>query len=366
MGDYIKFAFMCRERKQELKNKVAIIGSGPAGLSAAGYLGCIGYEIDIYDKLPIPGGLMIFGIPSWRIPPRRVIDGARELEEKFGVKFLLKTKIYSGENIHEEGDDYIEKKIELADLIEKYDLLLVATGTWRSKIPRIPGAESTGVVTALEYLYKWKLYENKYIPRKPHIGKNVVVIGAGYSAVDAAEVALRNGAEVSLVYRRTIQEAPAGIYEIERLKHEGVLFIELASPVEIITENGLAKGVKFQKMTLGPPDETGRPRPVPVPGSDFTIEADTVVFATGESPTPPLSPSIVDKVGLKLTKDGAIAVNTLMQTSIQKVFAAGDVVTGPSRIGPAMKSGLTAARYMHNWYTAKTGKMINPIEVISH
>lgn len=364
MGDYMKFAFMCREPRGSVKAKVAVIGAGPAGLGATGYLACMGYEIDVYDKLPLPGGLMIFGIPSWRIPPRRVLDGARELEERFNVKFLLKTKIYTGDHTHEEGDDYTERLVDLAELIEKYDLVLISTGTWKSKIPKMPGVEARGVTTALEYLYKWKLYEHKLSSKKPEMGRNVVVIGGGYSAVDAAEVALKNGAEVNLVYRRTVQEAPAGIYEIERLKHEGVIFTELASPLEIIAENGEVKGVKFQRMKLGEPDETGRPRPVPIPGSEFVVEADIVVFATGESPTPPLSPSMVEKIGLKLGKDSSIIVNNIMQTSIQKVFAAGDVVTGPSRIGPAMRTGLAAARYMHNWFSAKTGRMVSPAEVI--
>lgn len=363
LANYVRFAFMCREKTTSLKARVAVIGAGPAGLSAAGFLACMGYEIDIYDKLPLPGGLMIFGIPSWRIPPQRVLDGARELEEKFNVKYILKTKVYTGSHIHEEGDDYVEKHVDLQDLIDKYDLVLVATGTWRSKIPKLPGTDAKGVTTALEYLYRWKLYELKLVQSKPETGRNVVVIGAGYSAVDAAEVAARNGAEVNVVYRRTIQEAPAGVYEIERLRGEGISFTELASPVEIIAENGVVKAVKFQRMKLGEPDETGRPRPVPIPGSEFTIEADTVIFATGESPTPPLSQDIADKLGLKIGKDGSILVNNIMQTSIKKLFAAGDVVTGPSRIGPAVRNGLQAARFMHNWFLAHTGRMVSPTQV---
>lgn len=348
-----------------MKARVAVIGAGPAGLAAAGFLACMGYEIDIYDKQPLPGGLMMFGIPSWRIPPQRVLDGARELEERFGVKYILKTKVYAGDHGHDEGDEYVEKQIALGEVIEKYDLVLIATGTWRSKIPKLPGVDAIGVTTALEYLYKWKLYEHKLVQKKPEIGKSVVVIGAGYSAVDAAEVAARNGAEVNVVYRRTIHEAPAGVYEIEKLKSEGISFTELASPVEIIVENGHVKSVRFQRMKLGEPDETGRPRPVPIPGSEFTIEADMVVFATGESPTPPLSQGMADKLGLRIGKDGSILVNNIMQTSIQKVFAAGDVVTGPSRIGPAIRNGLNAARFMHNWFLARTGRMISPSQVIS-
>lgn len=360
MGDYMKFAFMCRERRQSLNTRVAVIGAGPAGLSATGFLACSGYDVDVYDKQPLPGGLMTFAIPSWRIPPSRVLDGARELEEKFNVKIITRSKVYAGEETHEEGDDLVEKKINLEDILSQYDLVLITTGTWISKIPKLPGTGSRGVTTALEYLYKWKIHEYKLAPVKPPIAKRVVVIGGGYSAVDAAERALKTGAEVHLVYRRTIREAPAGIYEIERIKREGVAFTELASPVEIIEKNGVAIGVKFQKMTLGPPDETGRPRPIPVPGGEFIVDADLVVFATGESPTPPVSPSRAEAVGIKLNKDGSIWVNDIMQTSNPKVFAAGDVVHGASRIGPAIRSGLKAARYMHNWFMAKTGRMVTP------
>ncbi|MEM3912955.1 MAG: FAD-dependent oxidoreductase [Desulfurococcaceae archaeon] len=365
MGDYMKFAFMCRDKKKNTGARVAVIGAGPAGLTASGYLACEGYDVDLYDKQPLPGGLMTFAIPQWRIPPERVVNGAKELEEKLGVKILLKTKIYAGEPPHEEGDDFVEKKVNLEDLINNYDMVLISTGTWASKIPRIPGVEAKGVTTALEYLYKWRIYEYNYTTTKPPLGRNIVVIGAGYSAIDAAEKALKTGAEVHLVYRRTIREAPAGLYEIERIKREGVTFIELASPAEIITENNVVKAIKFQKMTLGPPDETGRPRPVPIPGGEFVIEADLVVFATGESPTPPVKSSTAEKLGLRLNKDETIAVNALMQTSIPKVFAAGDVVTGPSRIGPAIRSGLKAARSMHYWFSAKTGKLVSFSEVIS-
>jgi len=365
LGDYIRFAFMCRERGVGINARVAIIGAGPAGLYAAGFLACQGYEVDVYDKQPIPGGLMTLAIPSWRIPPQRVLDGVKELEERFNVKFVYKAKVYSDEPSHEEGDDLVEKRVNFADLLSNYDLVLIATGTWASKVPKLPGVDAKGVTTALEYLYKWKVYELRLAQISPPTAKRVVVIGGGYSAVDAAERALKTGAESILVYRRTIKEAPAGVYEIERIKRAGVEFIELASPVEVIVENGVARGVKFQKMTLGPPDETGRPKPVPIPGSEFVVEADLVIFATGESPTPPISPKAAESLGLKLNKDGSIWVNQIMQTSIPKVFAAGDVVHGPSRIGPATKSSLKAARNMHNWFIAKTGKALPTVGVIA-
>lgn len=350
------FAFMCKERKKTAGVKVAIIGAGPAGLAAAGYLACEGYEVDVYDKQPLPGGLLLFAIPPWRIPPERVLGGVKKLEEVLGVKFLMRTKVYTGEGRHEEGDRFVDKKVALEDLLSSYDMVLVATGTWNSKIPRMPGIDLSGVTGALEYLYEWRLYELGYLDHKPYVPKRLVVVGAGYSAVDVAERGLKLGAEVYIAYRRTIREAPAGIYEVEKLKREGAVFMELVSPVEVLGENNRVVALKLQKMKLGAPDETGRPRPEPVPGSEFTLEADLVVFATGEAPTPPVSHEAAEKIGLKLNKDGTIQVNNLMQTSIPKLFAAGDVVHGPSRVGPAIRSGLKAAKFMHNWFTAKAGK----------
>ncbi|ADV64380.1 FAD-dependent oxidoreductase [Desulfurococcus mucosus] len=348
----MNFAFMCKEKTGSTNIKVAVIGAGPAGLAAAGYLACQGYSVDVYDKLPHPGGLMVFAIPPWRIPRSRVLEGVRDLEKRLGVRFITRTKVYaSPEPAHEEGDGFVEKTLSLEEIVGSYDLVLLSTGTWRSKIPRIPGSDAKGVESALEYVHGFRLYELGLAASKPFPGKRVVVVGGGYSAIDAAEQAVREGAEAYLVYRRTVKEAPAGLFEVERVKRLGVEFMELVSPVEIISENGAVKAVKLQRMQLGPPDETGRPQPIPVPGSEIVVEADRVVFATGETPTPPLpqSEEYMGRLGIKLKKDGSIVVNQIMQTGNPKVFAAGDVVHGPSKVGPAIRSGFYAARYMHNW-----------------
>ncbi len=356
----MRFVFLCKEKPPTVGKKVAIIGAGPAGLAATGYLACKGYDIDVYDKLPLPGGLMIFAIPPWRIPREVVLEGAKELEKEFSVKFFLKTKVYYGEKRHDEGDEFIEKTISFEEILGNYDAILITTGTWRSRIPRIPGKDAEGVVSALEFLYKHRLKELGYIDKIPYHGKRVIVVGGGYSAVDAAEQALADGyEEVYLVYRRTIREAPAGIYEIERIRRMGVNVIELASPVEIIAENNIVKSVKFQKMRLGPPDESGRPKPIPVPGSEFTLDADIVVFATGETPTPPFSDQeVMTKFNIKIEKHGNIAVDGYYRTGNPKVFAAGDVVHGPSKIGPAIGSGLKAARFMDRILRAKAGELV--------
>lgn len=361
MINYMKFAFMCKERGKPNNLNIAIIGAGPAGLVASGYLSCRGYNVDVYDKQPLAGGLITFAIPPWRISRENVMKGIEELRDKYNVNFILKTKVYTGKQRHEEGDDFVEKQVSLEELINKYDAILITTGTWTSRIPSIQGVDAKGVYTAVEYLYRHRIYELGLTSEKPPIGRRVVVIGGGYSAVDSAEQALRDGAESYLIYRRTIKEAPAGIFEIRRIEREGVNFMELASPLEIVVKNGVVKGVKFQKMKLGPPDETGRPRPIPIPGSEFIIEADIIVFATGERATPPVNPEdteALNKLGIKLTKWNTIEVNEIMQTSNPKIFAAGDVVNGPSRIGPAIRSALYASKYLDNWLQARLSKPV--------
>jgi len=339
----MKFAFLCRERSGGGRGRVAVIGGGPAGLAATGYLVCQGYEVDVYEKQPIAGGMMMFAIPPYRVVREGLLEGLENLEKNFSVKFFTKTKVFCGEKPrHDEGDAFVENVVDLKKIIDEYDAVILTTGTWRSRELGIPGSEVGGVYSALEYLYEWWVYEYKFSTHAPPVGRKVVVIGGGLSAIDAAEVSLIKGAhEVYLVYRRTIKEAPAGEYEVRRVMREGVKLVELAAPNRIVVENGALKGVEFVKMRLGEPDESGRPRPVPIPGSEFIIEADLVIAAIGELPTPPFEKQCDS---ISTTKDGRITVNVRMQTANEKVFAAGDVVTGPSMIGKAFGSGLKAAQ----------------------
>lgn len=361
MHKAMRFAFMCREKLGNAGSRVAIVGAGPAGLGAAGYLSCRGYEVEVYDKLPLPGGLMVFAIPPWRISKDAVLSGAKELEESLGVKFILKTKVYLGDRIRrDEGDDFVERIMSLDKLIDEYDAVIIATGTWESKLPKLPGVESRGVTTALAYLYKHRIYELGLTSRRPEDGKRVVVIGGGYSAIDAAEQALNNGSYPYLVYRRTIKEAPAGVYEFMKAVSAGINVIELASPIEIVAEGGIVKGVKFQRMKLGSLDETGRPKPIPVPGSEFFIEADTVIFATGEAATPPFNideEGILNRLKIRVFKEGNIEVLKEDSSINQKVYVAGDVARGPSRIGPALGMGLQVARKVDYILQARAGKL---------
>ena len=336
----MKYAFLCRKPVYTVNKRVAIVGAGPAGLTVAGYLACRGYEVDVYDKLPYPGGLMTFAIPRSRINVDDVFSGWRDLEENFSVKFYFKTKVSAGEGV-DEGDDFVEKRVNLLELSGNYDAVVVATGTWKSRRLGIEGEDSRNVVTALSFLYHERLRELKLLPEmRINPPQRAVVIGAGLSAIDAAEECLSLGArEVYLVYRRSIKEAPAGAYRVRELVGKGVKWVELAQPVRIISEGGLAKGVEFVRVKLGERDETGRPRPVPVPGTEFIIEADLVVEAVGEGPTPPIYQGDLLK---HVDKSGKLVVDSNFRIPGTNIFAVGDVVNGATKVGLAVDHALKA------------------------
>ncbi len=354
-ADAVKFTFMCKQQATvpgRGKLKVAIIGGGPAGLSAAGFLVCQGYDVYVYEKNPLAGGLMLFAIPSERIPPENVLEGIEELKDKYNVNFITRTKIYGNSKPREEeGDKLVEKIISLKDIVDNHEAVLITTGTWQSRRLNCPGEKGPDVYTALEFLYELRIYEKGFVHHKPKLGNRVIVVGGGLSAVDAAFEALKSGAkEVIMAYRRTIKEAPAGVHEIRKLISKGVKWMELISPKEIVRENGRVRAVVFQKMRLGEPDESGRRRPIPIPGSEVVLEADTVIEAIGEIPTPPFENGYL---GLKHDSKYRIIVDEHYRTSNPKVFAAGDVVSGPSMIGPAIRSGLFAAKSIHLYLSAK-------------
>jgi len=339
---FVRFAFLCREPLYSINKKVAIIGAGPAGLFVAGYLACRGYSIDIYDKQPLPGGLMTFAIPRTRVDINGVIEGCKELEEKFNVKFYLRTKVVGEKSIIDEGDEFVKEAVKLDDLNAKYDAIVIATGTWKSKHLGLPGENSRNVFTALNFLYKLRTTELGF--KHGSVGKlgKVIVIGAGLSAVDVVEECLSKGAqEVYMVYRRSIKEAPAGIYRIKGLIEKGAKFIELAQPQRFITSGDVVKAVEFIKVKLGKPDESRRPLPIPIPGSVFVIDADIIVIAIGEVPTPPILGGSLAKY---VNSDGRISVDLDFRIPRTNIFACGDVVTGPSKIGLAVNNALKAAR----------------------
>jgi glutamate synthase (NADPH/NADH) small chain len=338
----MKFAFLCREPVGGVKKRIAIIGAGPAGLTTAGYFACRGYEIDIYDKLPYPGGMMTFAIPRSRTSLSEVVEGWKDLEQSFSVEFYLKTKVAVGEG-YDEGDEFVERKIDLLELSRAYDAVVVATGTWRSRHLGIEGENAKNITTALSFLYSRRLAEMGLArSSRFHNVKKAIVIGAGLSAVDAIEECLSMDVnEVYLAYRRTIREAPAGVYRIRELMARGIKWIELAQPKRIVVENGYAKGVEFVKVQLGSLDETGRPTPIPIPGTEFVIEADLVILAIGEIPTPPIYSGDIVKY---VDPSGKLNVGNDYRIPNTNIFAVGDVVTGPSKIGLAVDHALKAVK----------------------
>ncbi len=319
------------------RGSVVVIGAGPAGLAAAGRLVCMGHPVVVIDKMPEPGGLLIFGIPEFRVPKERVRAGIRELGEA-GVEF--RTGVVVG------------RDVSLEKLIREFDAVLIATGTWETKRLKIPGADLEGVYGALEYIVDYFLAKYGYKPMEsvPGLGERSVVVGGGYTAVDACHVAMERGVrEVHLVYRRTRREAPAGVKEFELLEKKGVVIHELVSPRRYVACEGTRRlcGVELVRMKLGEPDESGRPRPEPIPGSEFILAADSVLEAVGLRPTPPFDPGTSH--GIRLNPDGTIWTDEFFRTTRRKVFAAGDVKHGPSKIGPALKSGIDAAQAIHRF-----------------
>jgi len=324
---------------------VAIAGAGPSGLVAAGYLACQGYRVAVYDKMPKPGGLMYFGIPDFRLPVERTEAAATLLADRYGVAFHMRTKIVGqpGEN-HDEGDEFRTSEITLTDLRAAHDAVILCTGSWRSRRMGVPGEDLPGVLSGLEYLFPLRGAScGDEVCVSPALGRKVVVIGGGLSAMDAAHCALRSGAErVTMLYRRTIDEAPAGPYEIGLLQDSGMIWKELAMPLRILGQERV-EGVEFLQCALGEPDESGRRCPLPQDGSNQVLEADMVISAVGELPTLPLA----ERLDVHKVRKGASPWPRM--TALDGVFVAGDALTGPSKIGWAITGGLEAARSLEQW-----------------
>jgi len=337
----MNFGLFCDKPGKANGFKIGIIGAGPSGLAAAGWLACQGCKVEIFDKMPKPGGLLVFGIPDFRIPIKRSEDAAGLLQERYGVVFHGRTKVCGPERgPGDDGDEFCEKRIELETLRKEFDALILCTGSWRSRKMRVPGEDLAGVYSGLEYLFalRAKAHGAKDIQAPETKGKNVAVIGSGLCAVDAAQSALKNGAaRVSMLYRRTMNEAPAGSHEIMRLKQQGVLWQELSAPVCIVGDKRV-QGISCLQCALGEPDASGRCRPVPQEGTESELPADMVVCAVGEVSTLPN----IKELKMDEVRKGASAWPQM--TGLENVFAAGDALTGPGKIGLALVGGLNAAR----------------------
>ncbi len=341
----------------EKKGKIAIVGAGPAGLGAAGILVCKGYEVTVYDMNPEPGGMILFGIPVTRIPKGPVRKGIKELMDA-GVKFVLNTKVDMTKS-YGPMDEVIqpEQKIHLEDLIKEHDAVLIATGTWKTRDMRVPGEDLPWVYPAVEWLvalhhavYGYKSWDNV-----PPLEGRVLVIGGGLTAADAVLVPLTYDQlkgkvqEVVLSYRRSKEYAPMGPREIDHLIMAGAKYWELTQPVEFFEENGKHK-VKFVRMRLVGTSAETRPKPVPIEGSEFVEEFDYVLKAVGVLPTAPIEDGCC---GIKVDSSGVIITDDNFMTTREGVFAAGDVRHGPSLIGPALKSGMDAAKKIDEYVSSR-------------
>ena len=354
IGEYMRFTFMCkREKPKEIKNKnIAIVGAGPSGLAATGYLACKGYSMTVFERLPFAGGMMVFGIPEFRIPRERIFLGLKELEEIFNVKIKTSCKIIGDNRSEIIGDNFVKEYVELENIMDDFDAVLITTGTWISKKLPAEGFELNGIYSALEYLFKIKSYELGLIPKKNKIklGSNVVVVGAGLVAVDAALEAIREGSNVRLISIERLRESPAGIFEINKLKEKGAEHIESSVIKKVI---GKEKVESIEVVDIDAEIKNGMILKLEqIGGTERVVDdVDNIIVAIGQIPTPPVA---TDNFGIKMLKWGAIEIDDGYMTSKKKVFATGDVVTGISKVGRAFQSGLKAAESLDRFFQNKT------------
>ncbi len=318
--------------------KVAVIGSGPSGLSCAGDLAKMGYEVTIFEALHEAGGVLTYGIPEFRLPKDKVVKPEVENVKSLGVKI--------------ETDVIVGKSVTIDELLneEGFDAVFIGSGAGLPMFMGIPGENANGVFSANEYLTRSNLMKARledYATPMPE-SKKAVIVGGGNVAMDAARTALRLGAETHIVYRRSEAELPARAEEVHHAKEEGIIFNLLTNPVEILTdENGWVKAVRCIKMELGEPDASGRRRPVPIEGSEFEIEADAVIMSLGTSPNPLISSTTA---GLDTNKRKCIVAEAETgKTSKEGVYAGGDAVTGAATVILAMEAGRAGAKGIHEF-----------------
>ena len=334
--------FVPKAAEEKLGKKVAVIGSGPAGLTCAGDLAKLGYDVTIFEALHEPGGVLTYGIPEFRLPKQGVVQPEIDNVRKLGVK--IETNVIIGKSVTVD---------ELMDE-EGFSAVFIGSGAGLPKFMGIPGENANGVFSANEYLTRsnlMKAFRDDY-DTPISTNKKVVVVGGGNVAMDAARTALRLGAEVHVVYRRSEAELPARVEEVHHAKEEGVIFDLLTNPVEILVdEKGWVKGMTVIRMELGEPDASGRRRPVEVPGSEFTIDCDAVIMSLGTSPNPLISSTTG---GLEINKHRCIVADEKNgQTSREGVFAGGDAVTGAATVILAMEAGKAGARGIHEYLSNK-------------
>ena len=318
--------------KEQRPERVAVIGSGPAGLTCAGDLAKMGYQVKIFEALHQAGGVLVYGIPEFRLPKDKVVAHEVENVKKLGVEI--------------ETDAVVGKSVTIDELMDEegFDAVFIGSGAGLPKFMGIPGEQANGVFSANEYLTRnnlMKAFMNYDTPI--HAGKKVVVVGGGNVAMDAARTALRLGAETHIVYRRSEKELPARAEEVHHAKEEGIQFHLLNNPVEILVDDdGWVRGIRCVRMELGEPDESGRRRPVEKPDSEFVLDVDSVIMSIGTSPNPLIrstTPGLeANNRGCLITKDESGL------TTRDNVYAGGDAVTGAATVILAMGAGKAAAK----------------------
>ncbi|MGI6117899.1 MAG: NADPH-dependent glutamate synthase [Bilifractor sp.] len=327
---------------QKNGHKIAVIGAGPAGLTCAGDLARAGYDVTIFEALHKAGGVLSYGIPEFRLPKSAVVDKEVENVKSLGVRI--------------ETDTVIGKAVTVDELMknEGYEAVFIGSGAGLPMFMHIPGENANGVFSANEFLTRnnlMKAFREDY-DTPIHRGKKVAVVGGGNVAMDAARTALRLGAEVHIVYRRSEAELPARAEEVHHAKEEGIIFNLLCNPVEILVgDDGWVRGMRCIRMELGEPDASGRRRPVPIEGSEFEIDVDTVIMALGTSPNPLISSTTE---GLDTNKRKCIVADeTNGKTTKDGVFAGGDAVTGAATVILAMGAGKAAAKGIDEYIKSK-------------
>lgn len=321
-------------------HKVAVVGSGPSGLTCAGDLARLGYDVTVFEALHTPGGVLVYGIPEFRLP-KSIVKKEIDTLSALGVKIVTNT--------------VVGKTVSVDELIEDgFEAVYIGTGAGLPKFMGIPGENLCGVYSANEFLTRinlMKAYRDGSSTPIMH-AKNVAVVGGGNVAMDAARCAMRLGADnVYIVYRRSEAELPARAEEVEHAKEEGIVFNLLTNPTEILDDgNGNVKGLKCIRMELGEPDASGRRRPVEIPDSEFSLDCDCVIMALGTSPNP-LIKSTTE--GLEVSKWGGIVTDDCGKTSRDGIYAGGDAVTGAATVILAMGAGKTAAASIDSYIRGK-------------
>ncbi len=330
------------EKPSPTGKKVAIVGAGPAGLTVAADLAKLGHKVVIYEALHVPGGVLVYGIPEFRLP-KRIVQAEADYIQKLGAELNL---------------GYLVGRVyTIPELLRQrgFDAVFIGTGAGLPAFLGVPGENLGGIYSSNEFLIRVNLMKAYAFPiydTPIRIGKHVVVIGGGNVAMDSARSALRLGAEeVCIVYRRSREEMPARREEIENAEEEGIICKFLANPIRFFgDEKGWVKAMECVCMELGPPDESGRRRPVPVKGSEFIMDTDTVIVAVGRTPNPIIQSTTE---GLAVTKWGTIVTDENGKTNIEGVYAGGDIVTGEATVISAMGAGKKAAKTIHEYLTKK-------------